>query len=508
MGLANAPGGSSSSGDSGGEGGDYLQPNGGTGAGPFPGAGGTAGTTGTGGNGQLGGFPGSPHDGGGGGGGYGQTLTGTGAGGTGGNGGAGTFTYIAGSGGGGGLGTGVISQATLTGNSQGGNGGVGGNSTINTYSGGSGGFGGDGSALYNAGTSLTIELAVFSLGGNGGNAGGGSSSGNGGNGGSGVLSNAAGQFINNNGIVTGGNGGVGGGLGGAGIIGFDLTVTNTGTITGGFNSGSTTAQADAITFISGTNVLNYGGTINGNLAIQAGTLKINAAAGGSTVANVITGAGGLNQNSANTLDLTGDSTYTGGTALTAGTLVLSQQTSAGTGAITFGAGATETLELDSSGTLGAPVAGFAVGDKIDLSTLNSSGATASYNGTTLTVNSGLDIETIAINAAPSGYQYSLAADGMGGTDVVLTAVSSGGGGDLCLDHSHARSRQPHGFIRQRHDCGSGGRRHDQRRGRQRHPAGQPRQRHHHGRRWAEHHLRRYGQRLGLGRQRREPSLWR
>ncbi|TXN02312.1 DUF4214 domain-containing protein [Methylobacterium sp. WL103] len=72
--------------------------------------------------------------------------------------------------------------------------------------------------------------------------------------------------------------------------------------------------------MSGANVLNLGGTITGNLAIQTGMLQVNAADGGSTLANVITGAGGLIQSSANALTLTAENTYTGATTINGGTL--------------------------------------------------------------------------------------------------------------------------------------------------------------------------------------------
>ncbi|WP_410823788.1 beta strand repeat-containing protein [Methylobacterium oryzisoli] len=122
-----------------------------------------------------------------------------------------------------------------------------------------------------------------------------------------------------------------------------------GTLQGG--AGST--MGNAATLLGGTNVLNLGGTINGNLAIQAGTLQINAATGGSTLANVITGGGGLIQNSADTLTLSGANTYTGGTTVSAGTLRLGHVTNntidaAGTGAITVGNAA---LELARTGEL-------------------------------------------------------------------------------------------------------------------------------------------------------------
>ena len=72
----------------------------------------------------------------------------------------------------------------------------------------------------------------------------------------------SGGTVTNTGTVLGGNGGMGGrnnsgsaGLGGAGITGANLTVVNSGTITGGLSGDTIPVQGNAITFTGGTNVL-------------------------------------------------------------------------------------------------------------------------------------------------------------------------------------------------------------------------------------------------------------
>ncbi|GJD45617.1 hypothetical protein AFCDBAGC_3491 [Methylobacterium cerastii] len=133
------------------------------------------------------------------------------------------------------------------------------------------------------------------------------------------------------------------------MVGSNLTIDMTagGALAGG--AGST--NGNAVTFLAGTNVLSLGATatgatLTGNLAVvaQGSTLQINAAAGGSTLANVITGAGGLIQNSANTLTLTGVNTYTGGTTLTSGILSIGADANLGanSGKLTFNGGTLET----------------------------------------------------------------------------------------------------------------------------------------------------------------------
>ena len=151
----------------------------------------------------------------------------------------------------------------------------------------------------------------------------------------------------------------------------------------------------------------------------------------------LTGAGTLSKLGTGTLSLTGaNGGFSGAVSLASGTLDLAQQSSAGTGTVTFGAGS-QVLRIDTtSGTLGASVAGFGAGDIIDLTALNPAGATASYDGATLTV-SGLAIagggaftETIAINAAAADFQYSVVSDttGAGGANVILTGLPAGPSG--------------------------------------------------------------------------------
>ena len=151
----------------------------------------------------------------------------------------------------------------------------------------------------------------------------------------------------NNGTISSGTGGVGGtsapgfanggsaSIGVAGVVGTNLTVTNAGAIVGGTGS---TGQADAITFLGGSNslTLSGGGTvgtltggigITGSLSLDPGT-----AAGASVTLNgVIHGTGSVDKVGAGTLVLAGANTYSGGTYVDGGVLDL-----AGPGQITGG----------------------------------------------------------------------------------------------------------------------------------------------------------------------------
>ena len=87
---------------------------------------------------------------------------------------------------------------------------------------------------------------------------------------------------------------------------------------------------------SGTHVLSDG------LVTAAGGVVQSSGAGTQTLGDVISGDGSFVQNGTGTTTLSGANTYTGGTTLSSGTLVLGDAAAAGTGAITLSGG---TLEI-------------------------------------------------------------------------------------------------------------------------------------------------------------------
>ena len=76
------------------------------------------------------------------------------------------------------------------------------------------------------------------------------------------------------------------------------------------------------------------------------------------------GAGSLVLNGAGTLDLSAANTFTGGVTIQKGTLELSNSSAAGSGAITFAAGAKAFLQLDAGVYAPNTVSGFTTGDTI------------------------------------------------------------------------------------------------------------------------------------------------
>ncbi len=209
----------------------------------------------------------------------------------------------------------------------GGGGGGGGNGLIltddldntGTIQGGNGGKGGDGGE------------DVFSKGGDGGG---------GGEGGVGAqFTNPAAVALTNSGIISGGNGGAGGsgingsaagaaGVGGAGVAGADLTIINSGTISGGMSGDTTPVQANAITFTGGTNVLELqsGSSISGNVVAggSADTFRLGGATDStfdvSKLGSQYQGFESLVKNGVSTWTLTNPATATAAWTIDAGTL--------------------------------------------------------------------------------------------------------------------------------------------------------------------------------------------
>jgi hypothetical protein len=239
-----------------------------------------------------------------------------------------------------------------------------------------------------------------------------------------------GNTVTNAGSITGGNGGTASsGVGGAGGEAVDLaagTLTNTGQIAGGAGGkGSTTGGA------GGAGVLLNGGTL-----INAGTISEGAggmgasdgAAGdavkfGSTASTLIVDPnavfnGQVVASSAvkDVLEVAG--TQAGGTAVTLGTQFTNFAT------LDFASGAKWTVDATKADLTSHPLSidGFALGDKLDITNLASSGLTASFSTSNdqLTISKGsTTIATLQFNSAFSGKSFVLKADGHGGTYVEL-----------------------------------------------------------------------------------------
>ena len=294
------------------------------------GAGGADSPTGTGSNGSNTGGGGAGATGGAGGG----AAGGTGGAAAGASGSPGGSVFAGGGGGGGGGAHGFVGVGLPGTTVAGGAGGNGGNSVLGAGAG--GGAGGWGAVVTGGGALGTLSVNI--TGGNGGI--GGSTSdiggeGSGGTGGTGLAFTAANVTATIGGNVVGGTGGFHGisnpipglifpgadGAGGVGITGSGLTLTLTGTVSGGL-SGDGVPRANAIDFTGGTNALtlNPGWGLTGNIDVASALAFVQST--DATLSNVITGAGSISKSGAGALTLSGDNAYTGGTTISGGTLQL------------------------------------------------------------------------------------------------------------------------------------------------------------------------------------------
>lgn len=299
--------------------------------------------------------------GGGGGGGWGvvadgaiQVVLGTGDAAKGGNGGRGGIggVYVFGPGGQGGAGGhGAFFNAgggTLNnlGSIEGGAGGAGGDViTSGSDFGGDGGGGGDGVVFIEGAGTLNNQGSIEGgAGGEGGFSIYGSHGGAGHSGGHGVRVGdiyswgAVGTtVIANSGTITGGNGGRWGdslfsydydfvsGPGGYGLVGSNITLANTGTISGGVSGDGVRASALAL---GGTNTITDIGTLIGRVEIASGTTTFDFATDQS-LANVISGRGSIAKSGVGTLVLTGANSFSGGTTVNAGSLLVNGSLASG-----------------------------------------------------------------------------------------------------------------------------------------------------------------------------------
>jgi uncharacterized protein with beta-barrel porin domain len=274
----------------------------------------------------------------------------------------------AGGGGGGGAGGAGAVVTGITGNNSsavtGGRGGNGGNGTNGGIGGGGGGGGDGGAALIFTGTAtLSNALGGNLSAGRGGNGGAGSGAGPGGNGGAGGIGVQffSGGALTNAGAIFGGNGGAAGsngtpttGAGGAGVVGGDLSIVNSGTIQGGL-SGNGATRANAISFTSGTNVLELqaGSNIVGNVVAfsNADILRFggsnNAAFDASLIGSQYQGFGAFDKIGTSTWTLSGTNNAATPWTVDAGTLQVNATMAAAP--VTVNNGAT----LAGTGTIGS-----------------------------------------------------------------------------------------------------------------------------------------------------------
>ncbi|MCA3395024.1 MAG: autotransporter-associated beta strand repeat-containing protein [Roseomonas sp.] len=165
--------------------------------------------------------------------------------------------------------------------------------------------------------------------------------------------------------------------------GADSTLILTG---GNSYTGNTTVSAGTLQ-IAGAGSLGQG-DYAGAIALSGGSLRYSSSVN-QTLSGVISGGGSLTKHGADsTLILTGDNTYTGGTALQQGTLGVGRSNALGTGALT----------MEANTTLLAGADGLALGNAV---TLNGAG-TINTQTNTLTLNNTVSGASGALGKAGAG----------------------------------------------------------------------------------------------------------
>ena len=250
----------------------------------------------------------------------------------------------------------------------------------------------------------------------------------------------------------------------AGAMGFDLAGGNRG---GGapvnVSSGGALWFANAINALANNVTLNGGAgigslgalyqegggtpTISGSIALASGNSSIGGSTAGAivTVNGSISGTGGLTKIGANTYLLASNNTYSGGTALSAGTLAITSDASLGTAP---GSPATN-LTFSGNSTLAAT---GSIALDVNRNILISSGATATFNpggaSNVLTINGAVSnqsstgnfvLVTNAINtAAATGTAVLNGSNSFaGGSTISIGGGTNTGGGILRLANSNA-----------------------------------------------------------------------
>jgi hypothetical protein len=219
------------------------------------------------------------------------------------------------------------------------------------------------------------------------------------NGGFGV--NLTAGTVTNAGSIAGGTGGTSsstqGGHGGAGVELNGGTLITSGSISGGVGGAGTPvgASGDAVQFgtAASTLVVDPGAVFNGHVVANASVHDV--------------------------LELSG--TQAGGTAITLGTQFTNFSM------LQFAPGATGTVDATVADLTGHPlslqgsIAGFGLGDTLDITNLVHAGTTYNFDASTeiLSITKGATMIQLGFDSAFTGDHFVLASNGHGGTDVTL-----------------------------------------------------------------------------------------
>ncbi len=124
-----------------------------------------------------------------------------------------------------------------------------------------------------------------------------------------------------------------------------------------------------------------------------------------------------------TLDFSNALTGTGSLLIDGGATLEADKTVASTLTVTFETGA-ETLALATPMGFAATIAGFAVGDSVDLLSIAATGASVNGADRLVIVNGGRTVASLQLSGSYAGATFRTASDGHGGTSVTMLSVAT------------------------------------------------------------------------------------
>ena len=181
----------------------------------------------------------------------------------------------------------------------------------------------------------------------------------------------------------------------------------------------------------GVQFVSAGGTARNSLVNSGGTVidkgaLVFTSGGTTTFAGTLSGGGSVTEAGNGTLAMRGDANAFSGTeTISQGTLELTSGGAAGSGTILF-AGSGTKLKIDGTAIPTNVISGFTIGEVIDLADIPfTSGDTATYDGTTLSVKNsgGTVLAQLTIAGTHTASSFSLSADPIGGIDITTTVAT-------------------------------------------------------------------------------------
>lgn len=207
-----------------------------------------------------------------------------------------------------------------------------------------------------------------------------------------------------------------------------LTVTGTAIQGGTITIGDASGAAASLTIAKGANWTIVGavdiaqGAATTSSLTVGGSLIRSGATGVSTILLATTDTG-IIEAAAGTLDLANAVSGNGALKIDAGA-VLELDAAAAKGLTTTFNGISATLALKTPATFASTIAGFAVGDTIDLLKIAATGASINAKDQLVIVNGSITVASLQLTGAYSGATFTIGSDRHGGTSITLLTAAA------------------------------------------------------------------------------------